>query len=179
MNCPFLVGERLYLRPLDEADLDRCMTWINDPDLLPFLMRRTPMNRSAEREWLAQQGRSETTFALAIVLKDGDRHIGNAGLHGIHPFNRSAEFGIFIGEADAREQGYGTEAARLLIDHGFRELGLHRIQLHVYAFNARARRAYEKLGFKPEGTQRDAYYRDGRFHDVIVMSILSSEWGAA
>jgi RimJ/RimL family protein N-acetyltransferase len=179
MDCPFLVGERLYLRSLDEADLDRCLRWINDPDLLPFLMRRTPMNRSSEREWLLGQGQSETTFSLAIVLKDGDRHIGNAGLHGIHPFNRNAEFGILIGEADAREQGYGTEATRLLVDHGFRELGLHRIQLHVYAFNARARRAYEKAGFRAEGTKREAYYRNGRFHDVIVMSILESEWRAA
>ncbi|MEN6368221.1 MAG: GNAT family protein [Thermotogota bacterium] len=177
MDYPFLVGECVYLRPLDEADLDRCMRWINDPDLLPFLMRRTPMSRSAEREWLLEQGRSETSFSLAIVLKDGDRHIGNVGLHGIHPFNHSAEFGIFLGEADAREKGYGTEAARLLLEHGFRELGLHRIQLHVYAFNARARRAYEKLGFHVEGTKRDAYYRGGRYHDVIVMSILESEWG--
>ncbi|MDD4903768.1 MAG: GNAT family protein [Candidatus Bipolaricaulis sp.] len=179
MDCPFLVGERLYLRPLDEVDLDRCMRWVNDPELLPFLMRRTPMNRSAEREWLLQQGRSEANFSLAIVLKDGDRHIGNAGLHGIHPFNRSAEFGILIGEADGRGRGHGTEAARLLIDHGFRELGLHRIQLHVYAFNERARRAYEKVGFRAEGTEREAYYRNGRFHDVIVMSILESEWEAS
>ncbi|MGD9675232.1 MAG: GNAT family N-acetyltransferase [Candidatus Bipolaricaulia bacterium] len=179
MDCPFLVGERLYLRPLDEADLDRCMKWINDPELLPFLMRRTPMGRSAEREWLLQQGRSETSFSVAIVLKDGDRHIGNAGLHGVHPFNRSAEFGILIGEANGRERGYGSEAARLLIGHGFRELGLHRIQLHVYAFNERARRAYEKVGFRVEGTKREAYYRNGQFHDVIVMSILASEWEAA
>ena len=60
MNCPFLNGGRIYLRPLDEADLDRCLRWINDPELIVRLGRRHPMSRMQEREWLLGQYKSES-----------------------------------------------------------------------------------------------------------------------
>jgi len=176
MECPFLIGERLYLRPLEESDLDRCLQWINDPELLSTLGRRFPMNRAREREWLEGHYKRETGLALAIALKDGERHIGNCGLHAIDPFNRSAEFGLLIGEKEAWGKGYGPEAGRLIVGFGFRELCLHRIGLRVYSHNQRAQRAYAKLGFIKEGVLRESYYRGGVFHDTIVMSILQSEW---
>ena len=176
MQTPFLVSERLYLRPLDESDLDRCLGWINDSEILSFLGRRTPMSRTMEREWLVGQYKSNTDIPLAIVLKDDDRHIGNTGLHGIDHVNRSAEFGILIGERDAWGQGFGVEAGRTIIDYGFKELGLHRVCLRVFSFNERARRVYAKLGFTQEGTLRESYFRDGQFHDTLVMSILQEEW---
>jgi len=177
MNAPFLDAERLYLRPLDEADLDRCLGWINDAEILNTLGRRTPMSRAMEREWLVGQYKSDADIALAIVLKDAERHIGNAGLHSIDYLNRSAEFGLLIGEKDAWGQGYGPEAGRAIIDYGFNQLGLHRIFLRVYSFNERAQRVYDKLGFVHEGALRESYFRSGRFHDTLVMSVLQSEWG--
>jgi RimJ/RimL family protein N-acetyltransferase len=176
MKVPFLIGERLYLRPLDEDDLDRCLRWINDPEIVVTLGRRTPMSRTTEREWLLGQYKDDHNLALAIVLKDGDRHVGNAGLHAISSFNRSAEFGLLIGDKDVWGEGYGPEAGRLILDHGFRQLGLHRIFLRVFSFNERAQRVYAKLGFVREGTLRESYFRDGTFHDTLVMSILREEW---
>jgi len=176
MNSPFLIGERLYLRPLDEDDLDRCLRWINDPELQARIGRRHPMSRAQEQEWLAGQYKREDRMNLAIVLKDGDRHVGNCGFNQIDFVNRSAEFGILIAERDAWGQGYGPEAAKLILKYGFEEFGLHRIELTVFGFNEHARRAYEKAGFVHEGTKRQAYFRDGTFHDVHVMSVLASEW---
>jgi len=176
MRTPFAVGEGVYLRPLDEADLERCLTWINDPKILPLLGRSRPMSRALEREWLLGQYKSDSTMSLAIVLIEDDRHIGNTGLHGISPVNRSAEFGILIGEHDAWGHGYGPDAARVILGYGFNQLGLHRIQLHVFSFNERARRAYRKIGFTEEGVQRESVFSDGRWHDTILMSILESEW---
>lgn len=179
MINPFLIGDRIYLRPLDEeADLDRCLGWINDPEVLTTLGRRHPMGRAAEREWLQEQYKSEEHLNLAIVLKDGDRHIGNCGFNEVDYVNRSAVFGILIGEKDAWGQGYGPEAARLILKYGFEELGLHRIGLEVYSHNPRAIRAYEKAGFVREGTMRESYYRNSVYHDTIVMSVLESEWKA-
>jgi RimJ/RimL family protein N-acetyltransferase len=176
MNVPFLIGERLYLRPLDEDDLDRCLRWINDPEIVVTLGRRTPMSRTTEREWLLGQYKDDRNLALAIVLKDGDRHVGNTGLHAIAPVDRSAEFGLMIGEKDVWGEGYGPEAGRLILDHGFRQLGLHRICLRVFSFNERAQRVYAKLGFVREGALRESYFRAGAFHDTLVMSILQEEW---
>jgi RimJ/RimL family protein N-acetyltransferase len=179
MEVPFILGERIYLRPLDEADLDRCLRWINDPEVLVTLGRRQPTGRAAEKEWLQEQYKSDKHMNLAIVLKDGDRHIGNCGFNEIDYINRSAVFGILIGEKDTWGQGYGPEAARIILEYGFEELGLHRIGLDVYSHNARAIRAYEKAGFIREGTLRESYYRNGVYHDTIVMSVLESEWRAS
>lgn len=176
MNVPFLVGNRLYLRPLDEDDLDRCLGWINDSELQTRIGRRRPMSRTQEREWLAGQYKREDHMNLAIVLKDGDRHIGNCGFNSIDLANRNAHFGILIGERDAWGQGFGGEAAKLILGYGFEQLGLRRIELFVFSFNERARKAYEKAGFVLEGTKRESYFRDGSFHDTLVMSILEHEW---
>ena len=176
MNNPFLIGERIYLRPLEEDDLDRCLRWINDPEVLATLGRRQPMGRAAEREWLQGQYKSDRHMNLAIVIKDGDRHIGNCGFNEIDYVNRNAVFGILVGEKDVWGHGYGPEATQLILKHGFEELGLHRIGLDVYSHNARAIRAYKKAGFVREGTLRESYFRNGVYHDTIVMSVLESEW---
>jgi RimJ/RimL family protein N-acetyltransferase len=177
METPFLIGDRIYLRPLDtEADLDRCLRWINDPEVSATLGRHHPIGRVAERDWLEEQYKSDTQINLAIVVKDADRHIGNCGFNTIDYVNRNAVFGILIGEKEAWGHGYGPEAARLLLKYGFEELGLHRIGLEVYAHNARAIRAYEKAGFVREGVLRESYFRSDSFHDTILMSVLESEW---
>ena len=176
MANPFLIGDRLYLRPLGEADLELCMRWINDPELIPYLNRRLPMGLEQERSWLKNQYNDPSSFSLAIVRKEDDEHIGNCGLHNINRFDRSAEFGIMIGDPGSREQGYGTEAGRMLIEFAFRELNLHRVDLNVFSFNKRAQTVYEKLGFVHEGTKRESYFRHGAYHDTLMMSILETEW---
>jgi RimJ/RimL family protein N-acetyltransferase len=89
--------------------------------------------------------------------------------------NRSCNFRIALARA-GRDRGLGTEALRLIVGHGFEQLGLHRIALEVFAFNPRARRVYEKTGFVVEGVLRDALRYDGAWVDAIVMSILAPEW---
>ena len=71
--------------------------------------------------------------------------------------------------------GLGSEATELIVRHGFHELGLHRIALEVYAFNPRARHVYEKVGFRYEGTGRDALWFDEQWIDVDYMSILETD----
>ena len=73
-------------------------------------------------------------------------------------------------------KGYGTEATRTILSFAFNELNLHRVELEVYDFNARAIRTYEKAGFRHEGTRRKALFRDGSYHDVHVMGILREEF---
>ena len=132
-----------------------------------------------EKEGRAGKEKNGGRTKSAALLKEGNRHIGNCGLEGTDPTNRNACFGIFIGEPDARCQGYGTEATKLLLEYGFQELNLHRIYLTVFSFNDRARRSYEKAGFVLEGTRREDYYRHGRYHGTHVMGILKSEWEGA
>lgn len=85
------------------------------------------------------------------------------------------ELGIVIGDEENWEQGYGSEASGLILDYGFSKLGLHRVELLVLEFNKRARRVYEKLGFVVEGLQSEARLIDGKWHNVIQMSLLEGE----
>jgi RimJ/RimL family protein N-acetyltransferase len=101
---------------------------------------------------------------------------GVTGLSSIDHANGQAEFAVGIAESVMRGRGFGTDAARLMLDLGFRDLRLHRIYLDVFAFNTRAIRMYERLGFVHEATLREAEKQHGRRVDVLLMSILREEW---
>src|SRR5213594_1853677 len=103
------------------------------------------------------------------------QHVGNLGLHKIDRVHRKAEVGIVIGEPSFWSQGYGTEAMRVVLRYGFDALGLNKISLDVLEYNTRALRTYERLGFQREGVHREDIYKDGRFVNVMRMSILARE----
>ncbi len=178
MKNPFLIGKRIYLRPLEMSDLERCLRWINDPEVTRTLAMHRPWSELREREWLERLYRDERDIPLAIVLKEDDRHIGNVGLHQLNWKDRHAMLGIMIGEKDEWGKGYGTEAVELMLRYGFERLNLHRIYLYVHEHNPRAIRCYEKAGFRHEGTLREAYFLEGRYYDTLVMGILRQEWEA-
>jgi len=118
-------------------------------------------------------------IVFAILTRAENKLIGNCGLHGVDPKNRSAVFGIFIGDKDYWDKGYGTDTTRTLLRFAFGELGLNRVELEVYAYNPRAMRAYEKAGFRRDGVRRQALFREGKFHDIYLMCILREEWIAS
>ena len=92
--------------------------------------------------------------------------------------DESCSFRILIGPA-GQGRGLGSEATRLIVGYGIEELGLHRIELGVFSFNPRARRAYEKAGFVVEGVRREALLWEGERYDDIVMAVLAPDWEAA
>lgn len=118
------------------------------------------------------------SFTMAVHIRATDRLIGSCAFSQLDPDNGSALYHITIGEKDAWGQGYGTDATRLMLEHAFTRLNLHRVSLSVFAFNERAIRAYRKAGFVAEGRAREAIWRDGRYWDEITMSILDHEWRA-
>ena len=89
--------------------------------------------------------------------------------------DRNADFGIAI-ERGHWDQGYGTDATRTILRFAFTEMNLHRVSLGVLDYNARARRCYEKCGFREEGRVREHHFHDGRWHDQIMMGILQHEF---
>ena len=176
MQNPFITGERVYLRPLEMEDVDSFIVWLNDEEIRQYVKRTSPLNRIREREFIERLYKDDREIILGIVLEEDDRLIGNIALHGILNPYRHATLGIFIGDKTCWSKGYGTEALRLMLGHGFDQLNLHRIYLTVLGFNARAIRAYEKVGFRREGAFREQTYRDGKYHDILIMGILEDEW---
>ena len=101
--------------------------------------------------------------------------VGEVVLNDWDPANRNCNFRTLLAAA-GRDRGLGTEAVRLIVGHGFERLGLHRISLEVFAFNPRARRVYEKVGFVAEGVLRQVLSDGDDWVDATVMSILAPEW---
>lgn len=173
------IGDGVRLRAVERDDLPHFQAWFNDANVNVHLGVFLPQSKAHEEAWFqkAVEGPREE-FPLAIEIPSGDswRMVGNCGLFKIDWRNRSAGLGISIGDRDCWSQGIGAKAIRLLLDHGFGSLNLHRIWLQVFAENERAVRCYEKVGFVHEGRFRQSEHRLGRYRDTLVMSVLRPEW---
>ena len=174
-----LTGERVRLRAMKKEDLPHFVRWFNDPEVRQHLKIFQPMSLDQEEKWYADiltRPVEEQPLSIEIMDAGGWIFVGNCGFMQINQHDRSAEIGISIGDRAYWNKGYGTEAMQLLVDHGFMNLNLNRVYLHVYATNPRAVQSYEKAGFSMEGTLREARYLNGAYVDVIVMGILKGEW---
>jgi len=176
---PRLEGELVNLRAVEPADAERAYKWINDGDVTQFLAARYPYSMEFEKEW-ALGAAKENAFSelrFAIETKDGV-HIGVCGLHRGNPENRHAELGIMIGEKDYWSNGYGTDTIVTVLRFAFYQMNLNRVGLAVFEFNPRGMACYRKSGFTEEGRAREGYYQDGRYWDIIHMSVLRREFDA-
>ncbi len=173
-----LIGERVRLRSIEREDIPTFVRWFNDPEVRQYLLMYEPMSKAKEERWFEEMLGRKNDFLFAIEAQIGEQwvHIGNVGLHRIDWKNRTAVFGIALGEKAYWGQGFGTDATRTILRFAFEELNLHRVELEVFDFNPRAIRSYEKAGFRHEGTHRQALFRYGRYHDVHLMGILQSEY---
>ena len=174
----FLEGKKVGLRPVQMEDTTLFQEWINNQEINQYLLIYLPMTKIAEEQWIKDISTSKDDVVLTIVTKApvSGKPIGNVGLHRIDHKDRNATFGIVIGEKDYHECGYGTEAARLIIDYGFSKLNLRRINSSAIAFNKRSVNMHLKLGFKKEGRQRKKIFKNGAYQDEILFGLLREEW---
>ncbi|HPH95441.1 MAG TPA: GNAT family protein [Anaerolineaceae bacterium] len=133
-------------------------------------------SRQQMAEWIDKEEDCQVSFNIRTLADD--KLIGGVGLWISDWASRNAWVGIGIGEREYWGKGYGTEAMRLIVRFGFRELNLNRISLDVFGYNERAVRSYEKVGFKVEGRMREWINRAGVRSDLIYMGLLRREWEA-
>ena len=172
-------GKRVCLRAAEQGDVGKFHEWVNDPEVTRGLTLFLPMSLTDEENWfnsLAKRDQKEKPLVIEVRKGKTWKMIGNCGVFDIDPVNRSAELGIMIGERSEWNKGYGSETMSLLVRHCFETLNLNRACLRVYTANVRAVRAYEKAGFVLEGRLREAVYKFGKYDDVLIMSVLRSEW---
>lgn len=175
---PVLIGEKALLRPFTEADAVAIADVIQDPEVIRYTFEPSAeLTLERLRSWYGSRNEQADRLDLAVADRATGDVVGEVVLYDWDPANRSCTFRTLIGPR-GRGRGLGTEATRLIVGHGFEQVGLHRIQLDVYAHNHRARRVYEKVGFIEEGIRRQAQLRHGVWLDEVSMSILSHEWNA-
>lgn len=170
-------GERVSLGPFTDDQVEAFHRWHNDYETMrSWLMLPGPMTiaraKGLHEHWVTQGDWK----SFAIYENATWRHIGATLFIDINHTDRTAEFGIMIGEPDARGKGYGTEATRLMLDHAFLALGLSNVILRVYEYNLAGIKAYEKVGFRTIGTRRKSKLMGGKLWDTIYMEALADEF---
>ena len=172
-------GERARLRPLQRSDHRVSVAWRNDPEIRDRILgHRFPVTAETEQDWvdrlLKDRGTSRAVFA--VEDRSDDVLVGFVYLQDIDWVQRSAEFGILIGDKTRRRKGLGREALELVCQHAFRALNLHRLGLRVAAYNEAAVSLFRSAGFRDEGCLRESVFLGDRYHDVMLMGLLRTEF---
>ena len=176
---PHIIGNKIMLREYRAEDLEYMRKWCNNQDITTFLsdIFLYPHTVKATESYLNSiiEGNTEQK-GFIIAHKDSQQYIGQIDLFHIDWKNRTAEMGMVIGDTQLHNQGIGTEAIKLLQQFIFLQLNLNRLQLEVHDYNESAIACYKKCGFIEEGRLRQKHFANGVYSDIILMSILSSDY---
>lgn len=170
-----IAGSIVALGPLRRDLVNQYDRWLNDPEVvIPYFrgaLDPAALENTQERYNQLRQGVEFTIYEFATM-----RPIGICGLKEIDHYNRTARFGIFIGEKDLWGRGYGTETTVLTLDWAFNAMGLHTVLLTVFAYNQRGIGAYKRAGFHEVGRWREAKRLAGQAYDIVFMDCLATEF---
>ncbi len=167
-----IIGNKVVLRPITLKDTSNIVKWRNNPSVKKNFIFRETFTAEIHNNWINTQVKSGKVVQYIILEKSTNTPVGSVYFRDVDKVNNSAEFGIFIGEDSARGKGLGGEATKLFVNFGFNNLNLHRISLRLLKGNDVAYKAYAAAGFKKEGVFKDMVFLDGKYCDIIFMSVL-------
>jgi RimJ/RimL family protein N-acetyltransferase len=174
---PMLRGERVWLRPIEPADVTG--TPIGDAELAHLAGFKRPFSAVEGERFAAKiASQGDAGYQFAICELGAERAIGSVGLRDVDRLDGGAEVSIFLTDPATWGKGLGTDAMQAILDFAFGELRLERVWLRVFDYNPRAVRSYEKAGFQTDAVLRHDRFHRGRHHDTYLMSILRGDWEA-
>jgi RimJ/RimL family protein N-acetyltransferase len=173
-----IAGTLVSLGPLRRDWIPLYQRWLNDFELIKLVDRRfRPQTEEKITAWYERHVSSASdAMVFTIMENQSGQPIGNIALQDIDYRNRTAELGVYIGDAAFRGHGYGTEATLLLTSFTFRVLGFNNIMLRVYDYNQQAIRAYKKAGFAEIGRRHQSQFMNGRFWDTVFMERVAADF---
>lgn len=164
----------IYLRLMTYDDTDRIVTWRNSDAVRKNFIYQALFTRQTHENWIRTHVETGDVVQMIICDLADDKPLGSVYIRDIDRHHNKAEYGIFIGEADARGRGVGTAAAKLMLRYCFEAEQLHRIYLRALSDNGQAIRSYEKAGFHREGLLKDDVCIDGKYRDIVWMAAVNS-----
>lgn len=169
-------GAGIYLRLMDGGDTDTIVAWRNTDAVRRRFVYQETFTRQGHEAWIRNMVETGRVVQMMICDLATDRPLGSVYIRDIDRHHNKAEYGIFIGEADARGRGVGTAAAKLMLKYCFEQEKLHRVFLRAFADNQQAIRSYEKAGFRREAYLREDVCIGGEYRDMILMGILKEDY---
>ena len=173
------IDEELELRAVEERFAEE-LTALVRRDLahlspwMPWATERYSLDDA--REFIRRNIRQYAEdMGFATLIFYGGRVAGCIGYNNIDWANRKTDIGYWLGAA-YQGRGIMTRSCRALVAHAFKELRLNRVEIYCATGNLRSRRIPERLGFKQEGTHRQAEWVHDHFKDLVSYSMLAAEW---
>ena len=176
-KMPTLTTEHLVLRPMRTGDAFDMYEYASREDVTEYLLWSPHPSVSYTREYLAY---IESRYAAcdfydwSVTLADSGKMIGTVGFTKIDIPNRRAEIGYVL-NPEYHRQGFGYEAAKKIVDFGFSQLGLHRIEAKFMKGNTASLCLMQKLGMTFVGYHRDEIFVKGEYRTVGICAILETE----
>lgn len=174
----------LQLQPFTSSDFEQLIAWVKDDYLLmnwSGSLFNFPLTHKSLDWYIENVNDLETSDAFIYKAVDTETGttVGHISLGSLSKKNRSARISrVLIGNTENRGKGCCQSMIKAVLEIGFNQLKLHRIDLGVYSFNTSAINCYKKCGFVIEGTGRDVLFFKGEWWSLIEMSILEEEWRA-
>ncbi len=168
-------AERIYIRRITQDDTDLIVDWRNREDVREHFFFREPFTRQMHEKWLKEKIGTGEVEQFIVCMKEDDRPVGSSYLRDINRDDMSAEYGIFIGEADARGRGLGAEILKATMDYALGEMGLKLIRSRAISTNIASIKIFTDYGFAVNDTVRGVTCSDGNMVDMILMSYGSRQ----
>ena len=157
-------------------DIEELVVLKNNKKASRLLGGNTPIYTvESLKKWVEYHNRNKEEVLLVIYDEDVQKLIGHVGLYKIDTYSKKAEYGILLADDNSRGKGYGTICTKTMVDFAFDVLNLHKIYAEIITDNIASQAMFKKCGFKVDGILRDDNLKDGRYHDVLIMSILENE----
>ncbi len=174
-----LKGKKVLLRAVEEEDIEMLRVLTNDPEYESMIVGWAfPVSKKDQAEWFANIKNDLSRLRYTIVTEE-DGPVGMIGLRDIDWKNGVASgLGMRIAKKEIRTRGLATDAWMTLMRYAFNELRLNRINGSALAYNKISLHVCEKVGFKVEGVQRQAVYKNGEYVDRVMLGCLRSDYEA-
>lgn len=168
----------ISLRPLTLADTSNIVRWRNQPEVYKNLYSQNLITEEQHTNYFHKYVETGLVRQYIIVadINGTPVDIGTVFLKDIDSISNKAEYGLFIGELQAQGKGFASLVAEETLKIAFKNLGLNRVYLTVFANNVRAQKSYEKAGFRKEGVLRQDFFDGEKYVDIICMGILKSDY---
>jgi len=173
-----LIGCHVGLRAIELDDLYQLLEWRNKPSFRRFFREYRELSKEQQRKWFDEYVVGDrNTIMFSIVSLESEQLLGACGLCYINWVDRNADFSIYIGFQDLYiDSMYTDDAAKIMMQFAFEELGLHRLWAEIYSFDEKKKAMFERLGFSLEGQHRDTHWTEGKWWDSLYYSRLLTEY---
>ena len=170
-----LEGKYVKLRALEKSDLTKLRDWRNSKHIRKTVREFRILNLLNQKQWFEKIYTENPPSSIMFGIVTNSKLVGVCGLTYIDWKNKHAELSCYFQKTKWQKSKESIETIKLLLDYGFNELNLHRIWAEVYEISIENKKLLEKLGFVLEGTLRDKLWRDGRWWDSYVYSIINPD----